>query len=170
MTLRIAGAERVEVDLLSGNAPPFSSKQLRDQFGPLADAMLSVGEITRNRPDGGAWVVRAGGVGGLWGVAIDGTRLAGNARAAKSEYRQIAQEIVAEARALDEAEDELYGDARGGQLPEWVASSQGRRRLIEEAAREDASSADRDAEGSSAEQSAGAGAFEFDAERIVARV
>jgi hypothetical protein len=133
--------------------------------------MLSVGEITGSRPDGGAWVVRAGGVGGLWGGRDRWHPASGEReRAANSEYRQIAQEIVAEARALDEAEDELDGDAHGDELPERVASSDGRRRFIEEAAREDASSADRDAKGSSAEQSGGAGAFEFDAERIVARV
>src|ERR1039457_7145480 len=46
-------------------------------------------------------------------VAIDGTRLAGNARRqADREFEQIAREILAEAKATDEAEDELYGDAR----------------------------------------------------------
>ena len=42
-------------------------------------------------------------------VAIDGTRLAGNAsREANREFEQIAREILAEHKATDEAEDELY--------------------------------------------------------------
>ena len=47
-------------------------------------------------------------------VAIDGTRLAGNtSRGSNRDFGQIAREILAEAKAVDEAEDELYGDARG---------------------------------------------------------
>ena len=52
-------------------------------------------------------------------VAIDGTKLYANAsREANLDYERIAREIVAEARATDEAEDELYGEARGDELPE----------------------------------------------------
>src|SRR6478672_77493 len=44
-------------------------------------------------------------------VAIDGTRMAGNAsRESTLRFEEIAREILAEARAIDEAEDELYGD------------------------------------------------------------
>jgi transposase len=47
-------------------------------------------------------------------IAIDGTRLAGNAsREANREFEQIAREILAEAKATDEAENEQHGDARG---------------------------------------------------------
>ena len=47
-------------------------------------------------------------------VAIDGTKLTANAsREANLDYERIAREIVAEARATDEAEDELFGEARG---------------------------------------------------------
>jgi len=47
-------------------------------------------------------------------VSIDGTRIAGNASPEVNHtFDQIAREILAEARAIDEAEDELYGDARG---------------------------------------------------------
>jgi hypothetical protein len=46
-------------------------------------------------------------------VSIDGTRIAGNASPEVTyEFEQIAREVVAETRATDEAEDELYGEAR----------------------------------------------------------
>ena len=52
-------------------------------------------------------------------VAIDGTKLTANAsREANSDYERIAREIIAEAKATDEAEDELFGEARGDELPE----------------------------------------------------
>ena len=57
-------------------------------------------------------------------VAIDGTKLQANAsREANSDYERIAREIVADARTTDEAEDELYGQARGDELPEGTAST-----------------------------------------------
>jgi transposase len=67
-------------------------------------------------------------------VAIDGTKLAANAsREANLDYERIAREIVAEAKATDEAEDELFGDARGDELPEELQTSEGRRRWLREA-------------------------------------
>ncbi|MDP9189461.1 MAG: hypothetical protein M3O25_09460, partial [Actinomycetota bacterium] len=67
-------------------------------------------------------------------VAIDGTKLAANAgRGANLDYERIAREIVAEAKASDEAEDELYGEARGDELPEQLRTSEGRRRWLAEA-------------------------------------
>ena len=49
-------------------------------------------------------------------VAIDGTRMAGNAsRESTRDFGEIARKILAEAKATDEAEDELYGDERGDQ-------------------------------------------------------
>jgi hypothetical protein len=60
-------------------------------------------------------------------VAIDGTRLAGNAsRESTCDFAQIAREIVAEATATDEAEDELYGEERGDELPEQLRTREGR--------------------------------------------
>jgi hypothetical protein len=48
-------------------------------------------------------------------VAIDRTRLAGNASRGSNRYfGQITPEILAEAKATDEAEDELHRDARVG--------------------------------------------------------
>jgi hypothetical protein len=67
-------------------------------------------------------------------VAIDGTKLAANAsREVNSDYERIAREIVAEAKATDEAEDELFGEARGDELPEELRTSEGRRRWLAEA-------------------------------------
>ena len=52
-------------------------------------------------------------------VAIDGTKLHANAsRDANVDYDQIAAELVADAIATDAAEDELYGERRGDELPE----------------------------------------------------
>ena len=57
---------------------------------------------------------RAGLIGGAV-VAIDGTKIHANAsRDATFDYERIAREIVEEAIATDQAEDELYGDAHGG--------------------------------------------------------
>jgi transposase len=66
-------------------------------------------------------------------VAIDGTKLYANAsREANLDYERIAREIVAEARATDEAEDDLYGEARGDELPEGLRTSAGRRKWLRE--------------------------------------
>jgi transposase len=55
-------------------------------------------------------------------IAVDGTKLPGNAsRNANVDYAQLAREILEEAQAVDAAEDELYGDARGDELPEHCA-------------------------------------------------
>jgi transposase len=69
-------------------------------------------------------------------VAIDGTKLYANAsREANLDYERIAREIVAEARATDEAEDDLYGEARGDELPEELRTSAGRRKWLRETKR-----------------------------------
>ena len=67
-------------------------------------------------------------------VAIDGTRLAGNAsRGANREFEQIAREILAEHKATDEAEDERIGEARGDELPEQLRTPEGRREFFRQA-------------------------------------
>jgi transposase len=105
-------------------------------------------------------------------VAIDGTRLAGNASPeANHGFEQIAREVLAEAKATDEAEDELYGEARGDELPEQLRTSEGRREFFRHA-RQKPRSDDADSEelGEEPELEACAkGEFEFDAVRIVAR-
>src|SRR3954453_18693268 len=51
-------------------------------------------------------------------IAVDGTKLPGNAsRNANVDYEQLAREILEEAQAVDAAEDELYGEAGGDELP-----------------------------------------------------
>jgi len=67
-------------------------------------------------------------------VAIDGTKMAANASSdANREFGQIAREILAEAAAIDAREDELYGEARGDELPEQLRTREGRRRALREA-------------------------------------
>ena len=46
---------------------------------------------------------------------------------ANRDYRQIAMEILAEADRIDPEEDELYGDARGDELPEPLRTAEGRK-------------------------------------------
>ena len=69
-------------------------------------------------------------------VAIDGTKLAANAsREANLDYERIAREILAEAKATDEAEDERFGEARGDELPAELRTREGRRAWLSEAKR-----------------------------------
>src|ERR687888_1326068 len=64
-------------------------------------------------------------------VAIDGTKIVANAgRDATRGYEQIAREILEEAKAVDAAEDELYGAARGDELPPELATAQGRKKWL----------------------------------------
>src|SRR5215207_7026886 len=67
-------------------------------------------------------------------VSIDGTRIAGNASPELNyEFDRIAREILAQARATDEAEDGLYGEARGDELPEQLRTPAGRREFFRQA-------------------------------------
>jgi transposase len=67
-------------------------------------------------------------------VAIDWTKVAANAsREASRGYEQIAREILEEAAETDRREDELYGDARGDELPERLRTSEGRKAALREA-------------------------------------
>jgi transposase len=69
-------------------------------------------------------------------IAVDGTKVPGNAsRNANVDYEQLAREILEEAQAVDAAEDELYGDARGDELPEQLRTGEGRRAWLREAKR-----------------------------------
>ena len=81
-------------------------------------------------------------------IAVDGTKVHANAseRATRG-YEQIAREILEEAEAVDAAEDERFGDARGDELPErardrrrvaqrWLREA--KRRLDERARRSEA--------------------------------
>jgi transposase len=69
-------------------------------------------------------------------VAIDGTKVHANAsNHATRSYEDIAREILAEADAVDAAEDEQFGAARGDELPPELATSQGRRGWLRDARR-----------------------------------
>jgi transposase len=69
-------------------------------------------------------------------VVVDGTRIAASAadRQTRS-YEQIAKEILGEAAALDAAEDALYGNARGDELPPGFRNQGDRRTRLREAKR-----------------------------------
>jgi transposase len=70
-------------------------------------------------------------------VALDSTKLAANASgAANRTYEQIAAELLAEADAVDEAEDQQFGDARGDELPKEMADPASRRARLGEAKRQ----------------------------------
>jgi Transposase DDE domain len=67
-------------------------------------------------------------------VAVDGTKIAAAAtHHATRSYEQIAEEVLAEAASIDAAEDELYGEARGDELPEGLRTSGDRRKWLREA-------------------------------------
>jgi transposase len=69
-------------------------------------------------------------------VAIDGTKVHANAsQHATRSYEEIAREILAEADAVDAAEDEQFGERRGDELPAELATAQGRRGWLREAKR-----------------------------------
>src|ERR671926_266994 len=71
---------------------------------------------------------------GVGVIAVDGTKLHANAsRNENLDYDQLAREILEEAKAVDAAEDALYGEARGDELPEEFATAQGRRGWLREA-------------------------------------
>jgi transposase len=69
-------------------------------------------------------------------IAIDGTKVHANAsQHANRDYEQIAREILAEAGAVDQAEDERLGERRGDELPPELSTAQGRRGWLRDAKR-----------------------------------
>ena len=69
-------------------------------------------------------------------IAIDGTKVHANAsERATRDYEQIAREILAEADAVDREEDERFGERRGDELPEQLATGAGRAQWLAEAKR-----------------------------------
>jgi transposase len=67
-------------------------------------------------------------------IALDGTKIAANASGlANRSYEQIAAEILAEADAVDAAEDEQFGERRGDELPAELADPSSRRARLREA-------------------------------------
>jgi transposase len=96
---------------------------------PLADLFSSVLSLCRE-----AGLVKVG------LIAIDGTKLHANAsHHSNLDYEQIAREILKEAAEVDAAEDQLFGDARGDELPpEFQSTGELRKRLREAKQRLDA--------------------------------
>ena len=69
-------------------------------------------------------------------IAIDGTKIKANAAIGSNRsYRQVVTDILREADEIDRREDELYGDARGDELPEQLRTAQGRKQALAEAKR-----------------------------------
>ena len=69
-------------------------------------------------------------------IAIDGTKVAANANRDRTmDYEQLAKAIVQEQIATDAADDELYGPARGDELPPELTRSKGRQAWLREAKR-----------------------------------
>jgi hypothetical protein len=84
-------------------------------------------------------------------VAVDGTKMAANAGlGANRSYAAIraeVQRILDEAEAVDAAEDERFGDARGDELPQQLADPRSRRARLDQAQAElEAEQAAREAE------------------------
>jgi transposase len=70
-------------------------------------------------------------------VALDSTKLHANASGlANMRYEQIAREILEQAAAVDAAEDELYGERRGDELPPELADPKTRPARLRELKRE----------------------------------
>jgi len=69
-------------------------------------------------------------------IAVDGTKVVANASSYQNvDYKRIAREILEEAARIDREEDELYGEARGDELPEHLRTPEGRRAALKEAKR-----------------------------------
>jgi hypothetical protein len=70
-------------------------------------------------------------------VALDSTKLAANASVgATRTYEQIAAELLAEADALDQAEDQQFGESRGDEPPKEMAEQSSRRARLQAAKRQ----------------------------------
>ena len=105
-------------------------------------------------------------------VAVDGTKVHANASHHNNvDYERLARAILAEAERIDAEEDELYGEARGDELPEALRTAAGRRAALKEAKRR--LEAERDAErnqATHAESGSSGVPLRLDPEAIVARV
>ena len=82
-------------------------------------------------------ICHAAGLGRVGVVSIDGTKVMANASPRRNHteerLRRLAADLVAQAQAVDEAEDAEFGDARGDELPEDLAPGPDRARRIQAA-------------------------------------
>jgi hypothetical protein len=101
-------------------------------------------------------------------VAIDGTKMSANASMnANRDYLRIARAILREAAEIDRREDELFGDARGDELPEQLRTREGRRRALREA--RERLQRERDQTAETEDQDEEPVAIELDPQRFVTR-
>ena len=79
-------------------------------------------------------IAAAAGLGRLGLVAVDGTKMGASAskdaNRTEKKLRELAAQILAEAEETDAAEDALFGDARGDELPAELADPATRARRI----------------------------------------
>jgi transposase len=106
------------------------------------------------------------GLGRLGLIAVDGTKIAAaaskDANRTERRLRELAAQILAEAEAVDAAEDELYGEARGDELPQELADPKTRAERIRTAlaeleAERQAAGAERDAQARAYLEAVGSG-------------
>lgn len=87
----------------------------------------------------GLELCHSAGLGKLGVVALDGTKLAASASKqatkARSEIEAEVQKMLKEAKETDDAEDKMYGDARGDELPPELADPRSRKAKLEDALR-----------------------------------
>jgi hypothetical protein len=101
-------------------------------------------------------------------IAIDGTKLAANAsRDANAGYGRVVSEILREAEETDRREDELYGEARGDELPERLCTREGRRAAFWEAKRNLDAEREARGDGEQASDEEPIVALDLDRERLV---
>src|SRR5690348_11102288 len=114
--------------ICAGNLPDHSTiARFRKDFGEAVPGFFA-----------GVLVVCARlGMGRLGTVALDGTKVAASASKAanrtEKRLRELAEQAVAAHAAADAAEDELFGDARGDEVPPEAWSPRGRAGRIREA-------------------------------------
>jgi hypothetical protein len=69
-------------------------------------------------------------------IMADGTRIKANASMDQNRsYSGVVREILRDAEETDRREDELYGDARGDELPEQLRTAEGRKQALADAKR-----------------------------------
>ena len=67
-------------------------------------------------------------------IAVDGTKMHASACYDRNRgYASIVEEILEQAEQADRGEDELFGDARGDELPEQLRTREGRRAALQAA-------------------------------------
>src|SRR5438270_3150400 len=69
-------------------------------------------------------------------IMVDGTKIKANASMDQNRsYSGVVREILREAEETDRREDELYGEARGDELPEQLRTAEGRKAALADAKR-----------------------------------